>query len=230
VEAFRAFRERETDVLPDPYCDDPAAKVIMADIQGKDVLLLAQGGGQQSAVYSLLGARVTVVDLAERQVEGDRKAAAHYGYEVTAICGDMRDLSFLEPDSFDRVTDVGLCFIPDIREVYAQVARALRVGGLYLSDSGQSALDFTEWNGEAYCITQPYAERILERDDAGNGIEFRHYMDDIFNGLIELGFSIQGVYEGPHDRRPDPSDAPGSWDHQRLYLGGTFDIVARKER
>lgn len=37
---------------------------ILADVDGKDVLCLACGGGQQSAVFALLGARVTVVDIA----------------------------------------------------------------------------------------------------------------------------------------------------------------------
>lgn len=224
VEAFRAYRERETDVLPEP----PSHRVVMLDVREKDVLCLALGGGQQSTVYSLLGARVTVVDLAEGQIEGDRRAAAHYGYEITAIRGDMRDLSFLEGDSFDLVVGSALAYVPDVREVYTQVARVLRTGGLYWTAGGQSALDFLEWNGKAYCIARPYADRIERRDDGG--IEFRHYMDDLFNGLIELGFSIQGVHEPPHDRRPDPKTAPGSWNHERLYVGGTFDIVARKER
>ena len=29
VEADRAYRESETTILPKPYCDDPAGKVIM---------------------------------------------------------------------------------------------------------------------------------------------------------------------------------------------------------
>ena len=55
---------------------------LLADIKGKDVLCLASGGGQQSAVFGLLGARVTVVDITAGQLVGDRKAAAHYGYPV----------------------------------------------------------------------------------------------------------------------------------------------------
>ena len=56
---------------------------ILINLSGKDVLCLASGGGQQSVVLSLLGARVTVVDLTKGQLEGDREAAAHYGYDVT---------------------------------------------------------------------------------------------------------------------------------------------------
>ncbi len=50
---------------------------VLADVAGADVLCLASGGGQQSVVFGLLGARVTVADLVEGQLDGDRQAAAH---------------------------------------------------------------------------------------------------------------------------------------------------------
>ena len=70
-------------------------RTVLAGVAGKDVLCLASGGGQQSAVFGLLGGRVTVVDLTEGQLVGDRQAAAHYGYEATTVRADMRDLSAL---------------------------------------------------------------------------------------------------------------------------------------
>ncbi len=72
IEAFRAYREGETTRLPSERCDDP----VMAMVKDKDVLCLGAGGGQQSAVCSLLGARVTVFDICEGQLDGDRTAAA----------------------------------------------------------------------------------------------------------------------------------------------------------
>jgi len=32
TEAFRAYREGETDVLPKPYCDDPCDRLVMANV------------------------------------------------------------------------------------------------------------------------------------------------------------------------------------------------------
>jgi SAM-dependent methyltransferase len=200
---------------------------ILADVAGKYVLCLAAGGGQQSAVFGLLGARVTVVDLAEGQLEGDRKAAAHYGYDVKTLHADMRDLSCLPDQAFDLVYGTGLCYVPDVRQVYAGVARVLRTGGLFRVDFGQPAVHFTAWDGECYRITEPYAERIDRRADGA--IEFRHYMDDIFNGLVDLGFSIQHVCEAPYYKHLDPSATPGSWAHEQAYVAGGFAIVARRD-
>jgi SAM-dependent methyltransferase len=226
VSLLRQYADGKLEVLPEPLtCIYPAS--ILVDVAGKDVLCLAAGGGQQSAVFGLLGARVTVVDLAEGQLEGDRKAAAHYGYDVTTFHADMRDLSCLPDRAFDLVYGTGLCYIPDVRQVYAGVARVLRTGGLFRVDTHQPTVDVLEWDGVGYRIARPYADRVNRRADGA--IEFRHYVDDLFNGLIDLGFSIQRVCEAPYYRRLDPNAPPGSWEHEQAYVGGQFAIVARKD-
>jgi len=201
---------------------------ILADVDGKDVLCLACGGGQQSAVFALLEAQVTVVDLAQGQLKGDMKAAAHYGYQIRTIHGDMRDLSPLDDESFDIVYGTAVTYVPDAREVYRQVARVLRPGGLYRSDWRQPVLHFVAWDGNGYRVTRPYAERIDRRDDGG--IEFRHYMDDIFEGLLEVGFSLRQVSDLSRHVKLDSQAAAGSWPHEQAYVGGEFVVVARKER
>jgi len=72
-------------------------KLLYGDIKGKKVLCLASGGGQQSAVFSLLGAEVTVADISQGQLNGDIKAARHYGYEIQTVQCSMTDLSVLRP-------------------------------------------------------------------------------------------------------------------------------------
>ena len=200
---------------------------LLWDVKDKNILCLSCGGGQQSAVFGLLGAHVTVVDLSQGQLAGDRKAAEHYHYGVETIHGDMRDLSMLSEDSFDIVYGTAICYVPDSRVVYRQVSRVLRTGGLYRSDWGQPAVHFVTWGGNGYQVTKPYAEKVDCRDDGG--IEFRHYMDDIFNGLIETGFSIRRVDDLSRNIQPDPEAVPGTWAHEYTFFGGEFVIVARKE-
>jgi len=208
---------------------------LLAGVQGKDVLCLASGGGQQSAVFGLIGARVTVLDLTEGQLEGDRRAAAQYGYEVTTIQGDMRDLSCLEDEAFDLVYQGNsMAWVPDAREIYTGVVRILRPGGVYRVDFANPATEFVDcwdaWDGAGYRLTVPYAEtaRIERPDDGGpDSMQFRHYMSEIFNGLLELGLSIEQVQDAPHYFRDYPDAAPGGWEHSMMYLGG-FAVVTRK--
>lgn len=222
----RQYATGKLESVPDSLSEMYPANVL-ADVEGKDVLCLAAGGGQQSSVFGLLGARVTAVDLTEGQLVADRKAAEHYGYKITTLRGDMRDLSGLPTESFDLVYHgPSMGYIPDVRQVYSEVARVLRGGGLYRMDFQEPAVFSVEWNGGSYCITRPYAEKA-QRTEAG-AIEFRHYLSDIFNGLLETGFSIEQVHERPHYRRPDPQAQRGSWSHQQTYVAGEFAIVARK--
>ena len=201
---------------------------VLTDIESKDVLCLGAGGGQQSAVFGLLGARVTVIDLSERQLEMDRRAAAHYGYKINLIHSDMRDFSKVEEDSFDLVYGTGMSYIPDVKQVYSEVNRVLRINKTYRVDFTNPATEFVDcddWNGQGYSITKPYTERV--RRTINGPIEYRHTLSDIFNGLITSGFSIEHVQETPHYQQKS-QDLPGSWAHWLTYIS-RFTILAKKQ-
>lgn len=226
IDMLCSYAKGKSDIVPTPlYVMTP--RNIIADVEGKDVLCLSSGGGQQSAVFGLLGARVTVVDLAQGQLDGDIKAAEHYGYGIKAIQADMRDLSCLDDSSFDIVYGTAICYVPDINKVYSEVARVLRQGGMYRTDFSQPATAFIAWDGSGYKIEKPYCESIKQREDGA--IEFRHYMDDMFNGLIDVGLSIRQVMDGSRHKKPNLQALPGSWDHEETYVGGWFIIVATKD-
>ncbi len=53
-------------------------------------------------------------------------------------------------------------------------------------------------------------------------------MDDIFNGLIEVGMSIQQVEDLSRGALLEPRATPGSWTHERDYVGVEFVVVARR--
>ena len=105
---------------------------LLGDVAEKAVLCLAGGGGQQAVAFALNGAHVSVFDISEGQLERDQQAARHYGYAVSTFQGDMRDLRIFGVDAFDIVSQpYSLNFVPDCRDVFSQVARVLRPGGLY---------------------------------------------------------------------------------------------------
>lgn len=203
---------------------------LLANISGKRVLCLASGGGQQSAVLALLGASVTVVDVADGQLAGDRKVAAHYNLCINTVLSDMRDLSALASDSIDMVWQApSMCYIPDTRQVYREVARVLRPGGVYRADATDPGTAFADehWDGIGYRITRPFSERVHHRADGG--VEFRHYLSDAVNGLIETGFEIRRVVEDPNHYQSWADAEPGSWRHIMMYLPQILAIVATKK-
>jgi 2-polyprenyl-3-methyl-5-hydroxy-6-metoxy-1,4-benzoquinol methylase len=232
LDMLRQFGAGDLDPLPEVLAARGFAEKFPADmlagVRGKGVLCLGAGGGQQSAVFGLLGARVTVLDLAQGQLEGDRKAAEHYGYEVTTIHAHMRDLSALPDGSFDIVYATGLSYVPDIRQIYAGVAGVIRPGGTFRLDVNNPALQFVRWDGEAYRIAQPYCEVIEHRED--DMFEFRHYVDDALGGLLDAGFTLRLVLDPARYRKPPANAPPGSWKHAEAYVGLVgWVVVATKD-
>ena len=221
-----------------PYLDldqDTARQMIdpwgrLGQLQGKKVLCLAGGGGQQSAALGLLGARVTVVDLAAAQLERDREAAAHYGLQIETVQGDMRDLSPLDEGSFDIVYHpYSINFVPEARSVFREVARVIREGGIYFFNCANPAfagLMAQDWDGHGYPLKLPYQDglEITYQDEswvfrgetprqAINGPkEYRHTLGTLINGLIEQGFMIMKVIE-ENLGEPDFQAEPGSTEH-----------------
>jgi len=240
-DAFRAYAEGLTDQLPTPYCDQFPEAVMMEGSTSMNVLCLASGGGHQSAEFGLLGANVAVLDISKGQLHLDEKMSRQYGYPLEVVHGDMRDLSAFADSSFDRVVQgVGICFVPDVLEVYREVARVLRSGGLY---SVQQENPFTYpadfdgpengWDGVGYRIVQPYRGGAILRTENGcdsmlegkfSG-EFRHTFSDMFNGLVEAGLCIQQVGGDVHG---DINATPGSDEHMQAVVPQYFCIIARK--
>jgi SAM-dependent methyltransferase len=198
----------------------------LGSIEGKRVLVLAGGGGQQSVAFAILGARVTVFDLSDAQLATDREAASHRGLEIRTIEGDMRDLSALDRAAFDVVYQpYSLNFVPDCRAVFPQVARVIRPAGtycVYVANPYFVGVAERDFDGEGYVVKLPYVQGTrVETPDAawvagGPAIEppreYRQTLETVLNGLVDSGFRITHLDEGAHTD-PDLDAIPGSWDH-----------------
>jgi SAM-dependent methyltransferase len=208
---------------------------VMGEPGGKEVLCLASGGGQQSAAFGLLGARVTVLDFSRTQLARDREAGVHYGLDLRLLQGDMRDLSGFPADSFDIVYHAhSLNFIPDPGTVFDEVRRVLRPGGLYrlsYSNPFVHAMFDCPWHGTGYGVLQPYVDGEEIRypdphwevdDEEGRSSrvvgprEWRHGLGGVVNGLLGRGFSLLGMWEDQDGH--DPGAEPGSWLHFNTYF------------
>jgi SAM-dependent methyltransferase len=205
----------------------------LGDVAGKHVLCLANGGGQQSACFALLGTQVTVLDLSDAQLEMDRKAAAHYGYSVEVAHGDMRDLSRFEAGAFDVVYHgYSINFVPDPRQVFAQVARVLREGGQYVvqcSNPHRYSIKEEVWTGTGYPLSETYRDGEVHSGDGHWDVsdaegkaqrvlgprEFNHTWRTMINGLAEHGFVIGHFSEW---MRQETNPEVGSWAHYTQVL------------
>lgn len=214
-------------------------------VRGKQVLCLASGGGQQSAAFALAGAHVAVVDLSAGQIERDREAAQHYGLDVEAVQGDMRDLSRFPADRFDLVYHpYSINFVPDCDMVFAEVARVLRPGGIYefgAANPFAAGLGTHSWNGQAYELTGRYDQGGLVTypdeswvfPDPAKAplvepvIEYRHLLSTLINGLAHNGLVIRHLREEAADWT-EQEQTPGTWAHFTRTIPPWLTFLAEK--
>ena len=224
---------------------DPKGK--LDNVSGKEVLCLAGGGGQQSIRFALLGARVTVADLSEEQLQRDADAAAQYNVELNLLRKDMRDLSSLDESSFDVVYhSYSINFVPYAHEVFRQVARVLRMGGIYHFSCANPAfmsIRVSDWTGGGYLITLPYidgAEMVCRDEDwvfkgeppfesIPPRKEYRHTMNSLVKGLTAHGFVITDLAE-ENFGTPDSESAPGTPEHLSFFAPPWLIFWTKKER
>jgi SAM-dependent methyltransferase len=208
-------------------------------ISGKNVLCLAAGGGRQSSLYAEAGAQVTVVDLSGAMLELDRQVAKERGYSLRLLETSMEDLSGLDNGEFDIVIHpVSTCYVPDVRPVFAEVARVLRAGGLYVSQHKQptSLQAAMERRGDGYPIEHKYyrdtpvpppvvQNRNAKRLREHGAVEFLHRWEQIVGGICRAGFSIEDLSEPMHAKK---SADPSSFADRASFIAPYVRIKARR--
>jgi SAM-dependent methyltransferase len=193
----------------------PVPREWFGEVAGRDVLCLASGGGQQGPILAAAGARVVVLDLSPAQVQRDRDVAAREGLSLTAVEGDMRDLSRFSDGTFDLIVHpISNCFLPDVRPMWREAFRVLKAGGALLAGFCNPILyvfdDALADKGElAVRHSIPYSDLTSLSDeerrrytDANEPLVFGHSLEDQIGGQLQAGFVLTGMYEDRIDGHP----------------------------
>ena len=226
-------------VATDAECLNPLGTLdsrgwLPASVEGMDVLCLAAGGGWQSILYAAAGANVTVVDISRSMLNRDHTEAGRRGLTVRVIEGSMDDLSMLDDRRFDIVHQpVSTCYVRDVGPVFAEIARVLRDGGLYISQHKQpTSLQITRrTEREHYVVGIEYFHQgpLPATEDTAyreNGtVEFLHRWDDLVGKLCRSGFAIEDLRE---PRRADQTAAPGHYGHRGRFVPPYVRLKARR--
>jgi SAM-dependent methyltransferase len=110
----------------------PAELNWLSDIAGSSAAVLGSGDNQVAFALAGLGAKVTSVDISDRQIEVARRRAAALGLEMDFLRADVVDLRDLGDATFDLVYTGGYVapWVSDLNRYYAEAARILRPGRL----------------------------------------------------------------------------------------------------
>ena len=232
-------RNRFARPASDQDCHDPLAAVdglgwLGGNVEGKELLCLAAGGGRQSAIYASAGARVTVVDISPGMLELDREVARERRLDIHVVEASMDDLRGLTPQSFDiAIHPVSTCYVPDVVKVFQQVARVLKGGGIYISQhKSPVSLQATIKPGDGgYVIQSPYYSKQAVPKVSGTSLreegclEFVHRWEEIIGGMCRCGFVIEDLVEPMHAK---PESPRGEFGHRAQFIAPYLRIKARR--
>ncbi|MCZ6642945.1 MAG: class I SAM-dependent methyltransferase, partial [Gammaproteobacteria bacterium] len=179
------------------------------NVNDKNILCLASGGGQQAPILAAAGANVTSFDRSEAQLAKDELVAIREGLDIELVCGDMADLACFDAEQFELIFHpVSNLFASNIRPVWQECSRVLAASGRLLS--GFMNPDFFLFDldavdaGEPLLVSNqlPYSDiedlpkaALQARIDRGEALEFSHSLNDQIGGQLEAGFVIAGFYE-----------------------------------
>ncbi len=170
-------------------------------LQGKKVLGLASGGGQQMPVFAALGAECTVLDYSPRQLESERLAAQREGYQIRIVRADMtKPLPFAD-ESFDLIFHpVSNCYVREVLPIWRECFRVLRRGGALLSGLDNGINYVFDEDEREICFSLPFDPlanpgqmELLRSTDSG--VQFSHTLEEQIGGQLAAGFRLTDLYE-----------------------------------
>ena len=171
------------------------------NLKGKKILGLASGGGQQMPIFAALGAKCTVLDYSEKQIESERLVAQREGYPIRIIRADMTKPLPFEDGEFDLIFHpVSNCYVREVRPIWKECYRVLKPGGFLLSGVDHYINYIVDDEEKQIVNCLPFDPTIneeqrkqLERDDCG--MQFSHTLEEQITGQLEAGFTLLDLYE-----------------------------------
>ncbi|MGI6177368.1 MAG: class I SAM-dependent methyltransferase [Eubacterium sp.] len=176
------------------------------DLSGKEVLGLASGGGQQIPVFSALGARCTVLDYSEKQLESERLVAAREGYDVELVRADMTKPLPFESGRFDLIFHpVSNCYVREVEPIWAECFRVLKPRGVLIAGMDNSInYLFADDNETVVANSLPFdplnnPEQMRQLCESDSGVQFSHSLEEQIGGQLKAGFRLTDIYDDIND-------------------------------
>ena len=180
----------------------------LGDVSGKDVIVL--GSGDNLVVFTLgaMGARVTSLDISQKQLDTAAERATELGLEVTFVRADVVDLSSLRDESFDLVYTGGhvAVWVSDLKTYYSEACRILRRGGMFLVSEYHPFRRIWHDSPNDLKIESGYFDRGPHEYDRSEDVpgtpegslpsyEFRWTVSDYVSALMDAGCELLAIDE-----------------------------------
>ena len=246
--AYRGYGspdEAAAKIRQDPAYVMRATSKYFGDVRGKSVANLLGSHGRRAVALSLLGAQVTVVDIAEGNQRYALEMAKAAGIDLNYILSDVLEWptdQFLEHFDFVLMENGILHYFVDLRPLAALIHAVLKAGGklilhefhpINMKCSPEPEGDRLVLRGSYFsdAIVEgpvPYSGTFSEEESESFPLcRYRYWqLGEIVSAIAESGLIIEKLVENPHrdlSRLPAAMQQPAT-----LHLPATFTLVARK--
>ena len=198
-EEFERAKQGDWHVVLTPTKSVP--KEWFCEMKGAEILGLASGGGQQMPIFAALGAKCTVLDYSEKQIETEGLIAQRENYEITTLRADMTNPLPFEDESFDLIFHpVSNCYVENVLPIWQECFRVLKRGGILLAglDNG---INFIVDDDEMQIIQKlpfnPLKDEELYKKSmqTNQGVQFSHTIEEQIGGQLQAGFMLTDIFE-----------------------------------
>ena len=171
------------------------------DLKGRKLLGLACGGGQQMPLFAAAGAKCTVLDYSERQLESERMVSRREGYEIEIVRADMSKALPFADESFDVIVHpVSNSYIREVEPLWRECFRILKPGGVLLAglDNGINYLFDDEETMLTHSLPfDPVSDPALmeELQATDSGVQFSHTFEEQVGGQLKAGLVLTHLFE-----------------------------------
>ncbi len=246
--AYRGYgspAELAAKIRKDPAYVIRATSKYFGDVQGKAIAKLLGSHGRRAVALSVLGAQVTVVDIAEGNQRYAVELAEAAGVDLDYVLSDVLEWqtdALLEHFDFVFMENGILHYFVDLSPLANLVHAILKGGGrLILHEFHPIATKCSpEAEGDRLVLTGnyfsdavvqapvPYSVNFSEEERKGfPQCRYRYWeLGEIVTAIAEGGLVIEKLVENPHG---DLSRLPAAKQHPTTkHLPATFTLVARK--
>ena len=206
----------------------------LGEISGKEICVL--GSGDNVVVFALagMGAKVTSVDISQKQLGIAGGRADELGLDIEFVRADVTDLSPLPDERFDLVYTGGhvAVWVSDLKTYYSEAARILKTGGMFMVSEYHPFRRIWKDRSDQLEVESGYFKTGPHRYDRSEEVpgaeadslpsyEFHWTVSDYVMAILDAGCELIALHEW--------NDQPQHWEDAPMEgLPESLLAVARK--
>lgn len=202
-----------------PLCPSEEELRLLGDVDGKRIIEIGAGAGQNSIVLAKQGAIATAYDISKEQLKHGKRLAKEQKVKVNFARGDFQELrEHFNPNSFEvAISAYALQYcntLESMNKTFKQIHEILIPKGIFVFSLDHPVRTIGYWEeGTDRFVLDNYFDRSQKEWDYSfpeTGVSARmsgsfRTVSDIVNGVLQAGFRLEQILEPEPVKQDDNS-------------------------